>query len=654
MNLQKNRIKLIDVNLLLKKIVENDFIKKDSEILYAFIRQSFYFIKKDIFLKKIINCYEHYKTINIEMNKLANLIYFLNAYIIQMYLYYRLVPKDNNKILGLLKAFYNELIAEKINSIKLLTKLGDTKNVILNDEIYEEYSRRGRKNSIKEIIKNYSNDFVKKKLYNRINRNYIKIIEMEKIQVKQKEKDKMENTLIEKDNKIKMNLSEIEDFEGLKSNSCENTLYLNETGDDLKKEENFLEMENNEKCEKEDCNNKDKIYLKEIEDNELINIIGNEYEDLIKDNKFISEEEQFLFNLKNMLIILNMKNYKESEILKIKRREIFYENFEFYLGENEDNINYSKNKNPSLNKYKTLKTLKTLSDVNKKLNEKKFFSVLDWETYQIGEQLINITINLLNKIEYRELYGAVFTKNAKELNSKNVMENIRKYNNFIMFIIEDILSYDFPKDRAKIIEKWVLIAQYCKNRKDQSNCLAIKSALNHYIITGLNLTFKEIKPKIKLIMNEINDYCNLEGNFKVFREEIKNIKKNEFYVPYLGILLRDLTFFEEGGKYLVQGNIINFEKIEKVQNALDSFFQYKKSINSVKFENIKELNFFENLEQKTEEELENIANQLEPEFKLRLMPQKEKRLTQIDNKYFLNNFKRFSCIINSKTMKNSS
>ena len=394
--------------------------------------------------------------------------------------------------------------------------------------------------------------------------------------------------------------------------------------------------------------------MKEIEDNELINIIGNEYEDLIKDNKFISEEEQFLFNLKNMLIILNMKNYKEPEILRIKRREIFYENFEFYLGENEDNINYSKNKNPSLNKYKTLKTFKTLTNVNKKLNEKKYFSVLDWETFQIGEQLINITINLLNKIEYRELYGAVFTKNAKELNSKNVMENIRKYNNFIMFIIEDILSYDFPKDRAKIIEKWVLIAQYCKNRKDQSNCLAIKSALNHYIITGLSLTLKEIKPKIKLIMNEINDYCNLEGNFKVFREEIKNIKKNEFYVPYLGILLRDLTFFEEGGKYLVQGNIINFEKIEKVQNALDSFFQYKKSINSVKFENIQELNFFENLEQKTEEELENIANQLEPEFKLRLMPQKEKRLTQIDNKYFLNNFKRFSCIINSKTMKNSS
>ena len=50
--LQKTKIKLIDVNLLLKKIVENDFNKKNYEILYAFIRQSFSFMKKDIFITR--------------------------------------------------------------------------------------------------------------------------------------------------------------------------------------------------------------------------------------------------------------------------------------------------------------------------------------------------------------------------------------------------------------------------------------------------------------------------------------------------------------------------------------------------------------------------------------------------------------------------
>ena len=219
-----------------------------------------------------------------------------------------------------------------------------------------------------------------------------------------------------------------------------------------------------------------------------------------------------------------------------------------------------------------------------------------------------------------------------------------------MFIIEDILSYDFPKDRARMIDKYVLVAQYCRNKRDQTNCFAIKSALSHYIITGLNLTFKEIKTKTRLILNELDDYCSLEGNYKTFREEIKNTKRKDFFVPYLGILLRDFTFFEENGKYLIQGNMINLDKIEKVQNSLDNFFKYKGS-DPQKLEDNDELTFFENLETKTELELETLANQLEPEFKLRILQQKEKRLTQIDNKYFLNEFKRGSCLLNNKTMK---
>jgi len=214
------------------------------------------------------------------------------------------------------------------------------------------------------------------------------------------------------------------------------------------------------------------------------------------------------------------------------------------------------------------------------------------------------------------------------------MDNIQKFNNLIFFIVEDILSYDTPKDRAKIIDQWVLIAKYCKSRKDQSNCLAINSALNHYIITGLDQTLINLKPSTKIIMKEIMDYCSLEGNYKIFREEIKNIKKDEFYLPYLGIILRDFIFFEEKGKYITQGNMVNFEKIEKVQNSIDTFFEFKNRIDKVKVELNKELVFFENLGEKNEQDLEKLANDLEPEFKLGEAKEGIKRLTDIDIKYF--------------------
>ena len=669
---QKTKIKLIDVNLLLKKIVESDFSKKNYEILYAFIQQSFSFIKKDIFIKKIINCYNHYKRLNLPLNKLENLIYFLNAYIIEMFLYYNSIPSDS-KLMKLIINFYNELVIENINSIDNMVIYND-RNEILKDKICVQTSKIC-KNSAKEKIKNYSLNEISKKLKNRVSKNNEKIIQFTQLNKEHKFKNDDNK---EKPFRTNLQLDEIdddlEDFEGRKTHFCENSLKIGmlmnnnicetEVGEGNIHNEGLLSgsayrthMDGKRSGSAKKSNKKfDICILGDLtDDNDLIEIMGEEYNDMINDSILVSNEEKFLYNIKNIIKLLNTKDYKKPDIITKKNYEIFYENFSFYktkYKEIKNNTPPKKNtgKNKNLNKNLTLNPKELKKNISQN-SLKKYFCVDDWDTVQIAETLIHITRNMLNKIEYKELYGALFTKNAKEINSPNVVENIKRFNLFIIFIIEDILSYDFPKDRARMIDKWVLIAQYCKKRKDQSNCLAIDSALNHFIITGLNLTLKEIKSNTRTIMKEINEYCNLEGNYKVFREQIKNIKRKEFFVPYLGTLLRDLTFLEENGKYLIKGNLINFEKIEKVQKSLDMFFKFKDSVDKVEMERIEDLKFFENLESKSEEELENIANQLEPEFKLREKQLKEKRLTQIDNKYFVNELKRGSCMLSTKTMK---
>ena len=669
--LQKTKIKLIDANLLLKKIVENDFNKKNSKILYAFIRQSFSFLKKDIFIKKIINCYKHYIKINIPLNKIENLIYFLNVYIIEMYLYYKSIPKDD-KLINLLVSFYNELITKVIKSINFENINKDSniinKKEILNKKLCIKTTKIG-KDSKDKVIKYYSNNFIRKKLHNMVDKNHAKLVQLKKEEKKLKKIRNSQKIGDDSIHNIKLDILE-EEEKGGNTHYCENSLNFTHTINPDKKErspqnEIIIDKNINDKSR----NNSFKYSRKKSEekgvkslmnDKELIGIIGEEHKDIIKNNQLVSTEERLLLNLKNILILLNTKTYNEPEIIKMKNNEIFYESFNFYEGKENDNISHKKKqKNQDNNALYFTKSM-TLIPRNFKLDysklniaqnkSKRCFIVTDWETSQIGDQLINISKKALYKIECKELYGAIFTKNKKEINCPNLTDSIKKFNSLITFVIEDILSYDFPNDRARMMEKWALIAQYCKNKKDQSDCCAINSALNHYIITGLKLTLKCLKNKTKLIMNELNEYCKLEGNYKILREEIKNIKKNEFFIPYLGALLRDLTFFEESGKYLIQGNMINFEKIENVQNSLDLFFKCKNSDNKVDDKQIEELKFFEFLEDKTEEELEKIANQLEPVFKIRNIQQRDKRITEIDKKYFINESKSSTCIPNSKTV----
>jgi hypothetical protein len=85
------------------------------------------------------------------LNKLENLIYFLNAYIIEMFLYFNSIPSDS-KLMKLIINFYNELIIENINSIDNMSIYND-RDEILKDKICIQTSKIG-KNSAKEKVKN--------------------------------------------------------------------------------------------------------------------------------------------------------------------------------------------------------------------------------------------------------------------------------------------------------------------------------------------------------------------------------------------------------------------------------------------------------------------------------------------------------------------
>ena len=368
------------------------------------------------------------------------------------------------------------------------------------------------------------------------------------------------------------------------------------------------------------------------------NIIENQKKE--KDKKDIkkkdNEEIEALNEILNITTLFDSKTHNNYFILIIKNNMKLYQS---YLKRK------SKDKN-NKNKFICKKDTSKIQEIKLKSRANcDYFSVLNYDPSEIGEALINISKEILYKIEKRELYCAIFLKKVKEKKFPNITKCIEKFNRLTSFIVEDILSYDFPKVRAKIIYYWLKVADYLKQKKDHNDCFAIYTALHHYTIKGLELTNKEMKSKYKILYNKIKQYCSFEDNYKNFREEINNcVKNNEYYLPYLGLLMRDIAFYEANYDYIMDNNeLINVEKIEKIQEIIDDFF-YFKNINNDENNNTnnrsdninypQELNFFNNLENIKEDDLEILANKLEPKFILSDLPHKSKRLTNIDKKYF--------------------
>ena len=635
-----NKIKLIDIDLLLKKVAENSFCKEGDKILYGFIKQSFSFLNIDIFLQKITNCYKFYKSKDKLDEKAQNLIEFFSAFIIEMIEYNKSNISDK-KILGIINSFYTNVKNDIINAIKC-QKLSRIKSQQIKGKILNEPICTKEKDKNGETIRWWEEKLVKQKLRNHHKRTILKYQ-----QLKEKSKNEKQNNKKEEDFEAHFKFPNENEIKEIQNNKKlkRYTLINNHPKYEILKQMQKMNI-NNDNNNNETSNpsyNKNNIHRKSLaiktkerlNEVQLIQIFGKKYEDLIMSKELLlTKEENFLLILKNIAQLLKQKSYSDEFILKTKSRENFYAK-PFYIEykENQKKLEKFKKDEILINESIALNKL-TSNKIAISLDKKNYFCVLDYQIEHIGEKLISITKNSLNKIELKELYNAVFAKKEKYAKAPNIMENIQKFNNLIFFIVEDILSYDTPKDRAKIIDQWVLVANYCKSRRDQTNCLAINSALNHYIIKGLDQTLINLKHSTKNILKEISNYCTLIGNYKIFREEIKNINKDEYFLPYLGIILRDFIFFEEKGQYVTQGRMINFEKIEKVQNSIDSFFEFKNRFDKVKVELNEELNFFDNLGEKSEQDLEKIANDLEPEFKLGEPKEGIKRLTDIDIKYF--------------------
>ena len=631
MQFKTKKLKCISLNLMLKEIIFKDFLNEFTLNVYHFCQQCFAFINKDVLFKKVWNCYLWYKKQNLSLDKLRNLFDFLGILVIEMYDYCKIIKK-NDLILKIIKSLYYQIISDLIINLN-------------NEDSKFEHSKISNSEFINRNI-DYEAEHKIYKLIRKLTINDIKTndyVETEESVGFEGEARRKRLTKGDIDSNETENLESVNTFNSSNYN-------ISDYSSEIQSKNTF---------ESEDLINAALIQGFLYEDEKELSNDINHYEQHLLNTRL---EEVILCNFSSILKILESEKPLVSDLMDAKNKIPFYEKLKQDASK-EEKITIIKKRKEKLNNQKrscsalNIKKEKMRSKIcERKYMQQGFFSMMDWEPSEIGGILIKRTRNLFNKIERKEFYNSVFLKKDKNILSPNIQNATKKMGDLSSFIIEDILSYNQKEDRAKTIEKWTLVAEFCKNERDYNDCVAINSAFQNYIITGLKKTLKKIDKKIKNTKGDINHFCTIEGNYKYIREEMrKNISAGKSFYPYLGLLTKDIVYDDEKFKYLIDQEYINFEKIENIQKMLDDNFKFKNDYKrECEMKNIPELIFFEKLEvNANESELEQLAEKLEPPQKNNkqnmrtesLLDEKiHKRKTKIDEKYFSN------CKINNKNM----
>ena len=387
-----------------------------------------------------------------------------------------------------------------------------------------------------------------------------------------------------------------------------------------------------------------------------------------KNNKITSE----LINLLNKVISENYEKIKEDFILLGKIKNFYYYMKEYIFTESEtglekdidniyyilfepdseEDINYSRRfvmerrkSNSIFIKSKTIysnifnkikddkNTKKKKLLFSSKTNIKPFYNyfyIFSHNSMEIAQYLTCISYQLMRNINQKELLNKNFYSKEKLIKAPNVMKFIDRFNKLVLFVIEDIFSYDNKKVRCQCIEKWVDIALKLQELHNYNDLIMINTCFINLTLKKLKLTFKKLSNKYKNIIKEMNAFCSSEDSYLNIRKLIFN-SKGIPYIPHLGIILKVITNIEEMN-YITDDNNINFEKLVKLHNVLKTFNEFKKT----KFycEKSKELDILANLKPKTLEELDEMVGQIEPKLKVFAIRGNKKRLTNTDKFYY--------------------
>ena len=264
------------------------------------------------------------------------------------------------------------------------------------------------------------------------------------------------------------------------------------------------------------------------------------------------------------------------------------------------------------------------------------FNILKYKEIDIALILTYISIKYYNNL-YNHLYELNPTIKQKEPDKQHLMLLIDFSNKLSNFLIEESLSYDYLEDRVKIVEKIIKVLIELRNLNNFNDLLSVCLAL-YSISNKISKTYSRIDKNLESKLKEIQDLCLVNECYVNIRNEInKCIKEKKFYVPFIGIALKHINFYDEGTKYIGHNGLVCIEKIIITQKEIENLKNELKPLREKKitFRNSQEMNelrnVFYHLNPRDQDALSKLGDKLEPEFTLLAQPEKRKRKTNTES-----------------------
>ena len=201
-------------------------------------------------------------------------------------------------------------------------------------------------------------------------------------------------------------------------------------------------------------------------------------------------------------------------------------------------------------------------------------SSLKWTEYNV--KWLAATLTLHEHSLFASIPTSAFFKQMRgerSTISSTICKTITFFNSLSNWVTITLVKEARLQKRIEYLTEMIYLSDNLFFLNNFSSLMAIIAGLNHFSIVRMKMTWKGLDPELLKKYQKLESLMSHTQNYSNYRSLLK--KCREPCVPYLGLILADLTFIDTGNLDIVDGKI-NFAKWILVGNQLENISTYQK------------------------------------------------------------------------------
>ncbi|XP_044534272.1 rap guanine nucleotide exchange factor 3 isoform X4 [Gracilinanus agilis] len=184
----------------------------------------------------------------------------------------------------------------------------------------------------------------------------------------------------------------------------------------------------------------------------------------------------------------------------------------------------------------------------------------------LASQLTDHDWNLFNSIHQVELIHYVLgPQQLQNTTTANLERFMRRFNELQYWVATELCLCPMPGLRTQLLRKFIKLASHLKEQKNLNSFFAVMFGLSNSAISRLAHTWERLPHKVRKLYSALERLLDPSWNHRVYRLALTKLSPP--IIPFMPLLLKDMTFIHEGNRTLVE-SLINFEKMRMMARTV--------------------------------------------------------------------------------------